>query len=101
MHKPELRIIWSELESAGLYTTFLINEDRGNFVIEKTINGPGDYNYRQRWIAPLGDMLRAFGVESYTELATYLEDKYKDCSNALGEIKAESEAKGVKFEYTS
>lgn len=108
MNKNELRILWSNYDG-GRFESVSINEEteirdegiRKWFVLTRKQSDDSGYNCRQRWIAPLDDMLRAFGMQNYAELADCLEGKYSENKNALGDIKAEADSKGVEFEYTS
>lgn len=108
MNKTELRILWSNYDGGRFELVSIDNETeirnegiRKWFVLTRKQDDDSGYNYRQRWIAPLDDMLRAFGMQNYSELADYLEGKYLESKNALGEIKAETDSKGVKLKYTS
>lgn len=108
MNKTEFRILWSNYES-GSFKSVSINSEtairdegiRRWFVLTREQKDDSGYNCRQRWIAPLDDMLRAFGMQNYTELADYLESKYRNSRNVFGDIKTECDSKGVKLEYTS
>ena len=108
MNKTELRILWSNYDSGRFESVSIDNVteicDEGLrkwFVITGEQNYDSGYNSRRRWIAPLDDVLRAFGMQNYAELADYFEGKYQENKRALDDIKAEASSKGVKFEYTS
>ena len=108
MNKTEFRILWSNCESGSFKSVSINNataiRDEGIrrwFVLTREQNDDSGYNCRQRWIAPLDDMLRAFGMQNYAELADYLESKYRNSRNVFGDIKTECDSKGVKLEYTS
>lgn len=108
MNKNELRILWSNYDGGRFESVSINNEteirDEGIrkwFVLTRKQSDDSGYNYRWRWIASLDDMLRAFGMQNYAELADYLEGKYSENKNAFGDIKAEADSKGVEFEYTS
>lgn len=108
MNITEFRILWSNYDG-GRFESISIDKkteirDEGIrkwFVLTREQNDDSGYNCRQRWIAPLDDMLLAFGMQNYAELADYLEGKYQDNESAIGDIKAEAESKGMKFEYAS
>lgn len=108
MNINELRILWSNYDGGSFVSVSINNEteirDEGIMkwlVLTREQNDDSGYNCRQRWITPLDDMLRAFGMQNYAELADYLEGKYLKDKSAFGNIKAEAVSKGVKFEYTS
>lgn len=108
MNKTELRILWSDYDGGSFESVSINNEteirDEGIrkwFVLTREQNDDSGYNCRQRWIAPLDDMLLAFGMQDYAELSDYLEGKYLNTRSAIGDIKAEADSKGVEFEYTS
>lgn len=108
MNKTELRILWSDyrgarFESVSIDCRAEIRDEgiRKWFVLTHERNDDCGYNCRRRWIAPLDDMLRAFGMPDYDVLADYMEGKYINIDRAFYDIKAEAESKGVKFEYTS
>lgn len=108
MNKTEFRILWSNygggrFESISIDCLAEIRDERIGkwFILTQEQNDDCGYNSRRRWIAPLDDMLRAFGMPGYAALADYLEGEYLDKDSALGDIKAEAESNGVKFEYTS
>ena len=108
MNNTEFRILWSNYDS-GRFESVSINSeteilDKGIkkwFVLTGEQNDDSGYNCRQRWTAPLGDMLRAFVMQNYAGLADYLEGKYQNSRSALSDIKTECDSKGVKLEYTS
>lgn len=108
MNNTEFRILWSKYDG-GRFESVSINSeteilDKGIkkwFVLTGEQNDDSGYNCRQRWTAPLEDVLRAFGMQNYAELAEYLEGRYLNDKNAIGDITAECDSKGVKFEYTS
>lgn len=108
MNKSEFRILWSDYEDGRFESVSINNETeirdesiRKWFVLTREQNDDSGYNYRQRWAAILDDMLRAFGMQDYAELADYIEGKYLNTRSAIGDIKAEADSKGVEFEYTS
>ncbi len=108
MNKTEYRILWSDYDSARFESVSIDNvteiRDEGIrkwFVLTREQDDDSGYNFRQRYRAPLDDVLRAFGMQNYAELADYFEGKYQENKRALDDIKAEASSKGVKFEYTS
>lgn len=108
MNKSEFRILWSDYEDGRFESVSINNEteirDEGIrkwFVLTREQNDDSGYNYRQRWAASLDDMLRAFGMQDYAELADYLEGKFLENKSAFRDIKTECDSKGVKLEYTS
>ena len=108
MNKTEFRILWSDYDG-GCFESVSINKEteirddgiRKWFVLSKEQNDDSGYNCRQRWIAPLDDMLRAFGMQNYAEFVDYLEGKYLENKSAFADIKAEAYSKGIELEYTS
>lgn len=108
MNKTEFRILWSNYDDGRFESVAINNEteirDEGIrkwFVLTREQNDDSGYNFRQRCRALLDDMLRTFGMQNYTELADYLESKYRNSRNVFGDIKTECDSKGVKLEYTS
>lgn len=108
MNKTEFRILWSEyevgrFESVSIDTeTEIRDEDiRKWFILTREQNDDSGFNFRQRLTVPLEDMLSAFGMKDYAELADYLEGKYLENKSAFSDIKTECDSKGVKLEHTS
>lgn len=108
MNKTELRILWSNYDGGRFESVSIDNKteicDEGIrewFILTIEQDDDSGYNFRQRYRAPLDDVLRAFGMQDYAELADYLEIKYQNSRSAFGDIKTECDSKGVKLEYTS
>lgn len=108
MNKTEYRILWSDYDGGRFESVSIDNVteicDEGLrkwFVLTREQNDDNGYNFRQRYRAPLDDVLRVFGIQNYAELADYLESKCPNSRSAFGDIKTECDSKGVKFEYTS